>query len=168
LWATAYHEAGHAVVAIHLGIGIGRKGVSIIPDPDANRSGRTHILLGFAGRPDVAITDRMRLCAEKRVVVSFAGQAAQRKFQPRSVRRDHADSDRQGILDLLIRFIPNIPELEAYCRWLEIRAENLVNSPMVWLRICAVAEALVEQKYLRPQEVRAICIKPWTATLKRG
>jgi hypothetical protein len=34
LFATAYHEAGDAVVAIDLGTGLGRKGVSIIPDEE--------------------------------------------------------------------------------------------------------------------------------------
>lgn len=34
LKSVAYHEAGHAAVAIRLGIGIGRKGVSIVPKDD--------------------------------------------------------------------------------------------------------------------------------------
>jgi ATP-dependent Zn protease len=38
LQATAYHEAGHAIAAIRLGIGIGRKGVSIIPATDFSGS----------------------------------------------------------------------------------------------------------------------------------
>jgi len=30
--STAYHEAGHAVAAFVLGLKIGRRGVSIVPD----------------------------------------------------------------------------------------------------------------------------------------
>ena len=51
LWATAYHEAGHVVAAIRLGVGIGRRGVSIIPSGDA--TGTCHTLKAFSGSPDL-------------------------------------------------------------------------------------------------------------------
>lgn len=47
--ATAYHEAGHAAAAIKLGIGLGRKGVSIKPDADS--FGYADIFKGFSGNP---------------------------------------------------------------------------------------------------------------------
>ena len=43
LWITAYHEAGHAVVAFRLGLRIGRGGITIAPSEDS--SGTAHILL---------------------------------------------------------------------------------------------------------------------------
>ena len=43
--STAYHEAGHAVVALHLGVGIGRNGVSIVREGDAD--GWAHIRRGY-------------------------------------------------------------------------------------------------------------------------
>jgi hypothetical protein len=157
LRSTAYHEAGHAVAAFHLGIGIGRKGVSVIPDRSENRDGSAHILKGFAGRPDIEITDRMRLGAEKHAIATFAGEAAQRRFRASSVRRWHGSGDRRRALDLLSYFAPEKRELKAYCRWLQIRAENLIASHLVWADCCAVADALVERRHLTPHDVRTIC-----------
>lgn len=151
----AYHEAGHAVIAIHLGIGVGRRGVNVIPDE--NRTGVAHILKGFAGRPDVEISDRMRLGAEKNALATFAGEAAQRKYRPTSVRSWHASKDRRDIVDLLSYFVPETRELEAYCHWLQIRAENLIKKPEVRAQIQAVAETLVKRSQLKPEEVRTIC-----------
>jgi ATP-dependent Zn protease len=41
--ATAYHEAGHAVIAHHLGQKIGREGASILPDADSDGSGNLSV-----------------------------------------------------------------------------------------------------------------------------
>jgi hypothetical protein len=157
LWATAYHEAGHAVAAIRLGIGLGRKGINIIPDSNENRAGMAHLRKGFAGRPDIETSDRMRIGAEKNAVATFAGEVAQRKFSSSSIRNWHGSSDRHQVVDLLSHFVPETRELEAYCRWLHIRAENLINAPVVWDQIQAVADALVQRGHLKPQEVKTIC-----------
>ena len=165
-WPTACHEAGHAVVAIHLGIGVGRKGVNIIPDSNENRTGMAHILKGFAGRPDVGTSDRMRLGAEKNALATFAGEAAQRRYRPTSVRSWHASKDRQNIVDLLSYFVSENRELEAYCRWLQIRAENLIKKPEVWAQVQAVACALVKQEHLKPLEVQTICKQAFQSALE--
>jgi hypothetical protein len=103
LEATAYHEAGHAVAAFQLRVGIGRRGVSIVPNEDW--SGFAHTLKGFSGRPDIERTGQMRLGAEKRAIVSFAGEAAQRRFRPMSVRRHHGAIDRGHAIDLMNYFV---------------------------------------------------------------
>jgi hypothetical protein len=89
--ATAYHEAGHVVAAIIQGIRLGRKGTSIIPDVDS--AGRAHIRKGFKGNPEYEMSGSTRLGAERRAIVSLAGEAAQRKFRPSSIRRYHARED---------------------------------------------------------------------------
>ena len=45
-----------------------------------DRAGMAHIRKGFAGRPDIETSDRMRLGAEKNAVATFAGEAAQRRY----------------------------------------------------------------------------------------
>ncbi len=47
LKSVAYHEAGHIAAAIELGIGICRRGVTIIPNPNENYFGGAHIHKGF-------------------------------------------------------------------------------------------------------------------------
>jgi len=165
-WPTAYHEAGHAVVAIHLGIGLGRKGVNVIPDSNENRTGMAHILRGFAGRPDIDTSGRMRLGAEKNALATFAGEAAQRKYRPTSVRSWHASEDRNNIVDLLSYFVSENRELEAYYHWLQIRAENLIKKPEVWAQIQAVARALVKQQHLKPLEIKTICKQAFQSALE--
>jgi hypothetical protein len=161
LWATAYHEAGHAVATIHLRIGIGRLGVSIIPSGDA--TGTCHTLKAFSGRPELETTGRMRWGAEKQAIILLAGPAAQRKFRPSSVRNYHGHSDRTKAVDLMNHFVGSNRELEAYVNLLRIRAEQLVANSFTWKTIEAVAAALFERKHLNAQEVKDIhlaCLFP--------
>jgi hypothetical protein len=155
LEATAYHEAGHAVAALQLRVGIGRRGVSLVPNEDW--SGFVHTLKGFSGRPDIERTGQMRLGAENRAIVLFAGEAAQRRFRPMSVRRHHAAYDRRHAIDLMNYFVGSTRELEAYLEWLRIRTEAFVASPFNWTLIGAVAAALLTRKRLNADEVKGIC-----------
>jgi hypothetical protein len=157
LESIAYHEAGHAVAALQLKVGIGRRGVSIVPNEDW--SGFVHTLKGFSGRPDIERTGQMRLGAEKRAIISFAGEAAQRRFRPMSVRRHHAAIDRRHAIDLMNYFVGSTRELEAYLEWLRIRAESFVASPFNWKRIEAVAAALMARKRLTAGEAKEICLE---------
>jgi hypothetical protein len=157
LEATAYHEAGHAVAALQLRVGIGRRGVSLVPNEDW--SGFVHTLKGFSGRPDIERTGQMRLGAENRTLVLFAGEAAQRRFRPMSVRRHHAAYDRRHAIDLMNYFVGSTRELEAYLEWLHIRAESFVASPFNWKRIETVAAVLMARKHLTAGEVKEICIE---------
>lgn len=79
---AAYHEAGHAVAAIKLGVRINRQGVTIVPCDDYG--GMVDVGKGFRGNPEVQITAAMRIGAEKRAITAFAGVMAQRRF-PSSV-----------------------------------------------------------------------------------
>ena len=161
LWATAYHEAGHAIASIHLKVGIGRLGVSIVPSEGT--AGTCHTLKGFRGSPELETTDLMRLGAEKRAIILFAGPAAQRKYRATSIRNYHGHSDRNRAIDLINRFVGSNRELEAYINLLRIRAEQLVANPSGWRTIEAVSAALFERKRLTAQEVKDIhlaCLFP--------
>lgn len=161
LWATAFHEAGTAVAAVHLRVGIGRLGVSIVPSEGS--AGTCHALKTFSGNPDAHATDRMRLGAEKRAIILFAGPAAQRKYRSSSIRNYHGHSDRHSAIDLMDYFVGSNRELEAYLNWLRIRAEQLVANPFAWKTIEAVAAALFESKHLTAREIKAIhlaCLFP--------
>jgi hypothetical protein len=162
LWATAYHEAGHAVAAIAYGKGIRRQGATIVPDLKGALGSvwmRKHIpgdpSVGGAYRGDL-LTGRMRLRIEEDVMVKLAGEGAQRRFRPSSVRSHHGRSDRETANDLLMYIVGDERELKAYWRLLIVRTENFVRNPMRWMQIEAIARALMEKKTLGPGELRQV------------
>jgi hypothetical protein len=90
----------------------------------------------------------MRLKVENRVIVALAGPVAQRTFRASSVRRHHGPSDHQGAIDLLSYFAGSSRQLEAYFKWLRVRTEDFVHSPVWWTQIDAIAAALLVHKRL--------------------
>lgn len=171
LWATAYHEAGHAIAAIDLKVGLGRIGVSIVASENSNGgrfSGFAHVRKGFSGNPDMETTGAMRLKAENRTIVLFAGEAAQRRFRPSSVRNYHAHSDRKTAIDLMSYFVGSDRELKAYLAWLRIRAEQLMDNPGTWIRVEALAKALMERKRVSATEAKHIADTALTESIGRS
>lgn len=165
---TAYHEAGHAVAAIVEGIGIGRRGASIVPDEDSR--GSVYLRKGFPGQPDRNAGGAVRLGAERRAIASFAGEAAQRKYRTSSVRRYHSYGDQVHAAELMSYFVESEREKLAYLKWLQIRAEQLVSKPWVWAMIEAVAKALMERDKLSAREAKEIALKAndeWLAKQRR-
>jgi hypothetical protein len=163
LWATAYHEAGHAVAAMAYGKGIRRQGATIVPDPKRGAAGTVYMLKHIPGDPSVggayrgdSLTGRMRLRIEEDIIVSLAGLVAQRCFRPSSVRSHHGRSDHEAALDLLTYIVGDERELKAYWRLLRVRTENFVRSPPRWMQIEAIAKALMEKKTLGPGELRQL------------
>ena len=157
LWANAYHEAGHAVLSIELRIGIGRQGVTIVPNEREGYEGIAHSLKGFRGKLDCETTGYMRSGIEKRVMVMLAGVAAQRAYSNHSVRKYHGSSDRDQAQELLERIMVSDRELKPWIEVLEVRAETMVGAPVTWAKIKAVAEALMKRKTLKSIDVKAIC-----------
>ena len=101
---VAYHEAGHAVAAWRLGIALRRAGVTIVPDrAKGNLGSVSHVQFVNRNVP-WRDSDRDRIRAEKLAQLSLAGEIAQRRFSPRSVRRYHGESDRMSAIDLLSPF----------------------------------------------------------------
>lgn len=165
--ATAYHEAGHAVAAVVLKVGIGRRGASIIPGE--SYAGVVHVRKGFRGSPELDNSGAMRLGAERRAITCFAGEAAQRKFRPSSVRSYHGQMDRHKAVDLMSYFVGSARELDAYLKLLKIRADQFVACDPWWTAIKAVAKALMDRDRLSADEVREITYRwppGWIAKTK--
>jgi hypothetical protein len=113
LWATAYHEAGHAVAAIAYGKGIRRQGAPIVPDAEG-ALGSVWMLKHIPGDPSAGtLNGRMRLRIEEDVIVKLAGGAAHRKFRPSSVRSYHSRTDNESAIDLLSYVVGDERELKA-------------------------------------------------------
>lgn len=157
LKSVAYHEAGHAAIALRLGIGIGRKGISIIPEGEM--LGWAHIRKGFSGNPQHATTGRMRLKAENRVLALLAGMHA-------SQSRDGCEEDLRRAWNLLEYFCCSNEEVQAYLDWLNIRAKQMVALEVCQVKIEAIAQALLDKGKLSAGEVKSIAqtaVEHWIA-----
>jgi hypothetical protein len=153
LTATAYHEAGHAVVGWRL-YGIRKRGASIIPDLDAGSLGHVHARVVLGGRPDVTPSGSVRLKVENQVIGLLAGAEAQRKYNPRSLRNYGHSSDYQRAIDLLSYFTSGNEELGLYFKLLRLRSRRMVDR--LWPAIKAVAAELLIKKSLPGPEISKV------------
>jgi hypothetical protein len=156
--ATAYHEAGHAVASWRLGIAIGRTGVTIVPDQTAGSLGSSASRQYVNRDIELDCSDRNRIRAERKVQVCLAGEVAQRRHDPRSVRRYHAKSDRRAAISLLTYFATERKELEAWFNLLHIRTENLLSNPDIWRAVERLAVALIERRTILGKDATEIII----------
>ena len=94
--ATAYHEAGHAVLMAHFGLGF--DDVTIAPDAERDSSGHiTHPSpLGYQGCDSKR---ERRAVARQLIFVAYAGMAAERLVDP-DAPDDHGASDEKNAFQL--------------------------------------------------------------------
>jgi hypothetical protein len=155
LRATAYHEAGHAVVAWLQGHGF--KGVSIVADEAAGSVGR--VIVNRAPRwfrPDVQMDRRHRTLCEMEIRELLAGSEAERRFTGRrnhvGARRDHeravdyADWVTGGSVD----------EVEPYLDRLSVEVALMFDDDIRWRAVQRLAEELVLRGELSGSEARSI------------
>jgi hypothetical protein len=150
LEATAYHEAGHAVVALHLRHAVKR--VSIIPDHDT---------LGWVlGRkvpgwfePDVERDGRHRNWIQEEVQVLFAGGLAEARW---TGRQNHvgAAHDYQMIDRLTENACGSEEGIHAYRVWLRECARDLVNQ--WWFIIEHMAAVLMLEREISGRHARQV------------
>lgn len=151
---TAFHEAGHAVMAIVL-----RKpwrAVSIEPDEDA--FGRTYMAkLGKRFKPDIEVNTRTRNMIEREVMMFLAGPEAER-FKTGRRNSVGARDDYQCAGLLLGYAVGDQDELDAYLEWLRCRTVNDLRQPMFWARVELLAERLLEQRRMTRREATALVL----------
>ena len=100
LAATAHHEAGHAVADSKFGFKI--KQVTIVPSDEAVGSARTKGLQLRWLEYEKPTRKRIGYCHDL-IISLLAGAEAQRRFDPKSIRRHHAVGDYQSAKEVLIR-----------------------------------------------------------------
>lgn len=138
--ATAHHEAGHAVAAYFADIPF--QHVTIKADADA--AGHVMFL-----RPARGIAGM-----HKRGIVALAGEAAQRRFNPRSVRRLHGTGDRAQVVAFALDRTSSAEQAELLAQLWGIQARELVQ--FRWPSIQRVASALLARQVLDGEQVRQL------------
>lgn len=149
LIATAHHEAGHAVVALHYG----RKVRAVSIEPGQDYLGLCRSNLTFGPSIEYSLPNRVRLRIEQEIRILFAGEMAQRHFSYRSWRPIHSSSDRKNALNLLTRLTSNEEEFPIYMRLLELQTKHMVQSNFYWKQITLLAQTLLEKPTMREQEI---------------
>ena len=147
---TAYHEAGHAVVAWLCGVRI--TGITIIRTDDARGScAHENLLRGYS---EYDGSDRMRMRIEKLVMIAMAGLTAQRFHRPRGVRYYHATSDYQMAVDLAFSVNGSSEATNAWIKWLEMRTQGMLRRN--WLWVTELAKQLLRSGTLNKNEVERV------------
>jgi hypothetical protein len=150
--ATAYHEAGHIVMAWHVGesptkaaIGKLRRGVV----------GATSYEQPMAMKGELdPRSDRSRLAAERAIMVSLAGPAAQRRFRPSSWRRAHGMLDHSRATALAAAVTDSPRQAQALLKFLGIRVDDALAAE--WNKVEAVAKQLAKKHELSHGDIVAI------------
>jgi ATP-dependent Zn protease len=151
--ATAYHEAGHTVMAYIVRRAFRR--VSIVEEED--RLG--HVLYAKWRAdfdPDAVDEDRARRGLEKAIMTAQAGEVAEHIFTKRH-NWQGARGDLQLETDLASYLISDMEdELPASLKWLRIRTRNQLLVPFYWRAVEDLAAALLEKKEMSSREARLI------------
>lgn len=152
LECTAYHEAGHAIVAFvtHRRF----KYVTIVPKLQGNMLG--HIMYGSLGKefmPDLGIGHNLRYKVEREVILNFAGHAAESMFTGKR-RTPGAGADFDSAATIAACVTGGFEETEAYINWLMARARGIVRH--YWGCVEALAEALMKQHTISYRETCTI------------
>ena len=147
--ATAYHEAGHAVVALELDRPVVK--VSILPDRD--RAGICHF-----GK---AVTRPTEDWIEREMLIALAGMAAEARHTG-TYDREAAGRDLRYARALSTGRAGNARQAERLERRMLSRVENMLDEDQVWLAVERIAAELLRQGEMSGRQARhlyAECVK---------
>ncbi|MFM8286316.1 MAG: cell division protein FtsH [Planctomycetaceae bacterium] len=139
---TAFHEAGHAVVALWHGRPVGQ--VSILPDH--TRLGYCEIRKGqFGPRHDPL---------EVNMLILLAGVASEARRAGGDHAWEGAAQDLNDVRKLSLLRAPNDRQAERLERRMLSKVEKLLGHPAVWQAVEEVARQLLEQTTLSGRAAR--------------
>ncbi|MAI73293.1 MAG: cell division protein FtsH [Rhodopirellula sp.] len=145
-FATAYHEAGHAVMAVSFGCLI--KKVTIVP----GRSGLGQYRLGVCELQKGRSANAKNLLDDE-IVILFAGMVAEAHFTGRYCEAGAAE-DLRTIRRLLCRRVGSDKQHERLRRRLLARTEHLLDDEATALAVEMVATELVQKQTISGRAVR--------------
>lgn len=151
----AYHEAGHAIVAVSLRRRI--KQVSIVPNPERRSAG--HVAFGVAPQwltPDFDAHPSTRGYIERELMCLYGGLASELVHLGTQDPVAGSD-DMDKAHELACRYCSkNEHEAIAYCRWLMARTATLLERQGNLAAVETVVRALLAGKVVSARQVRKI------------
>ncbi|NPD68292.1 hypothetical protein HN018_19295 [Lichenicola cladoniae] len=143
LAATAHHEAGHAFAAILKGVRFDY--VTVEADMQRGSAGHVRFLRANAGFE----------ATHKGAVVAMAGEAAQRRYNPRSIRVHHGEGDREEVAVKAMELCGGSAKAaNLLVRLWDQQARDLVAG--WWTEIGILADALLAKRRLSEAECRDV------------
>lgn len=152
---TAFHEAGHAVLAFELR----RRIVSVTVRPGTDSAGHM-VNSGFSEQfqPDIRADRVARATIEREVMIFYAGCAAQSARVGRNVTAGSSGDLLKAAR--LLSYLCRSPEEEsAYGKWLWVRAKDSVTMPTTWTCIARLADELMRRGTMSGREVRELLVR---------
>lgn len=142
-WKTAIHEAGHAVVARHLGIR--PRGVSIISDHHSHGRFLPRIPAWFLRETNEGVDSARALWyAAHAVTVMFAGPEAERRFAGRYNHRA-AQTDYERALHIASSYCGSEDDTNAFLKWRRIVAQEFIRLTHIWFATRTLAQELIRR-----------------------
>ncbi len=145
--ATAYHEAGHAVMVHVEGYAVLACTIEHPEDLDAGMAGGVMWNNPLAVHASELPEDHDRPAAMRSVArIALAGEIAQRRYRASSWRRHQGRTDRETALMLAIRLVQSGEQAAALMIGLEAQVQDALARH--WRLVEAVAAALVRHGHL--------------------
>jgi ATP-dependent Zn protease len=139
--ATAYHEAGHAVMALALGRPVQRVSVQ----PNQLRLGRCEIKKGrFRASQDILETE---------ILILLGGLAAEARYTGRYCLNGAAE-DLRGVRKLAGRRAASERQVERLERRMLDKAEHILSQPGVWSAAERIADELLRSTTISGRAAR--------------
>jgi ATP-dependent Zn protease len=146
---TAYHEAGHAVLACQLGL----KFRHVTIDPREGSLGHISYVIPRWFTPANAGTDRVRHLTARYIIAAYAGGVAENKVRAR--RSSWSGRGDVNLIKYLSAWCDGSKRIErAFLRYCRAVAEERVCR--AWRQIQSVAGALVKRRTLSSDEVASV------------
>lgn len=152
LLATAFHEAGHAVMAYLVRRRIKR--VSIEPDEKEGSLGHVENWR-LRIRPDIRSNPYTNERLDDAVKISLAGGIAEAIY---TGRKNHvgATGDYRNASDYAMHRCGSAEQAVAYLRWQSVCARQIMENPRYWKGVKVLAEALMKQPTIPGAEATKI------------